>query len=134
MLSGMLRRDAGTPDLVLALLLLTTGGSSVYRPCGSQETSSVRTLLVYGRYAEVVAPPLLAVGLAAIGRVPLRRAAAAVAILLALTLAVVAFREGLRHPSLPASGTCRASRSEPASWEPRASSPRGSGPPWQRVS
>jgi hypothetical protein len=95
------RRDAAAGDVLLALLLLVTVGLLVVSAL-SFPNPSRPDHVVYGRYVEVVAPPLLAVALARLaGRwAPPPVAAAAVA-LLVLTAAVAVLRRGLTLHALP---------------------------------
>jgi hypothetical protein len=94
---GRMRARRGEPaDRVLALLLATTAGLLVLSALWFASAQRPDQL-IYGRYAEPVAPALVAVGLALLGgmrRRPLRAAVLAAG-LLALTAAVAALRSGL---------------------------------------
>jgi hypothetical protein len=95
------RRDADTRDLLLALLLLAATGLLL---ASALVFGSARRpdRFVYGRYVEVLAPALVAVGLVALaGRRPSRAAWATVAILLGVTVAVAGLRAGLDARETP---------------------------------
>ena len=98
-LGGIRRRDAGTPQLVLGLLLATGVAVLVVSALSFRDLERADTL-IYGRYVEVVVPPLLAIALV---RLTARRwrpglLRMVVAIMTISTLAAVALRLAI-HPS-----------------------------------
>ena len=101
-LDGLRRRDAPAASLVLGLLLVVTAGLLVLSALSFPDVERP-DMLIYGRYAEVTMPPLLALALATLGRglQRLRVRAALVAtsaIVIVGTVAVVALRAGA-HPT-----------------------------------
>lgn len=89
------RRRPSSSELVLALLLLT-GIGLLFESALSFRTVDRPDTLVYGRYTEVVVPPLLALALA---RIDLRRyAALPTAVLLALATGATALIRASFHP------------------------------------
>jgi hypothetical protein len=100
-LTTVRRRDAGTPELVLALML-ATGAALLVLSALSFRVVERPDMFIYGRYVEVIVPPLLAVALA---RLPaLRRSVrplAALGAVVLTTAAVVVLRLGLDPPRGP---------------------------------
>ena len=96
-----LRHDAPPASLVLGLLLAVTAGLLVLSALSFPDIERP-DMLIYGRYAEVTMPPLLALALAALARGLARRKVRSAftitaALVLAGTVAVAALRAGV-HP------------------------------------
>ncbi len=93
--SRVASRTADTSDVVLTVLLVTTAGILVLSALSFPDPARPDQI-VYGRYVEVMVPPLLAVGLTALaaGRLP-RRAWGVAAVLLGLAGVVAVLRAGL---------------------------------------
>lgn len=100
-LTTVRRRDAGTPELVLALTL-ATGAALLGLSALSFRVVERPDMFIYGRYVEVIVPPLLAVALA---RLPALRGSvrplAALGAVGLTTAAVVVLRLGLDPPRGP---------------------------------
>jgi hypothetical protein len=97
----MRRRSAGTPELVLVLLLAAGAALLVVSALSFRELERA-DMLIYGRYTEVVVPPLVAVALARLASTRWqKRLGLVLAGLAAATVAVVALRAGVHPPSDP---------------------------------
>jgi hypothetical protein len=97
-LPSIRRRDVITSEFLLALLLATGGGLLVLSALSFRDVERP-DMFIYGRYAEVVVPPLLALALArlgAMGRYPSLRAVTLT--LAGASVAVDALRAGLNPP------------------------------------
>jgi hypothetical protein len=95
-----LRRALTVPSAVLLLAGLTAAGLLVESAL-SFPSIDRPDMLVYGRYTDVVVPPLLAVGLARFPQFAPRRVATRIAVLGAWTLVVVVLRAGVHPPGFP---------------------------------
>lgn len=101
-LARLRRRDAPPASVVLGLLLAVTAGLLVLSALSFPDIERP-DMLIYGRYAEVTMPPLLALALAALARgLERRRVRAAfsttAALVLVGTVVVAALRAGVHPP------------------------------------
>lgn len=96
------RRDAATSAKLLALLLAMLAGLLVVSALSFHEVERP-DMLVYGRYVEVVLPPILAIGLARLSAGALPRIAPVVGTVVAATAFVVLLRETI-DPARPTNG------------------------------
>jgi hypothetical protein len=97
-LPGIRRRGASTPDLVLGLLIATGAGLLVVSALSFRDLERP-DMLIYGRYVEVVVPPLLAVALVRLASTRWQtRLGLVLAALGTATVAVVALRAGVHPP------------------------------------
>jgi hypothetical protein len=95
------QRDAGTPELVLGLLVATGGALLVVSALSFRDLERA-DMLIYGRYVEVVVPPLLAIALAKLSAERLRgRLGVLLAVMTVATAVVVALRLGVHPPRAP---------------------------------
>jgi hypothetical protein len=94
-------RSAGTPELVLGLLTAAGAGLLVVSALSFRDLERA-DMLIYGRYVEVVVPPLLAVALVRLVSTRWQsRLRLVLAVLGASTVAVVALRAGVHPPTDP---------------------------------
>ena len=94
-LARVAQRRGAPRDVLVVLVLLTTAGLLVASALAFGHARRADRL-IYGRYAEVMAPPLIAVALSRLSvRRPSPGAGAVVAVLLALTAVVVVMRREL---------------------------------------
>jgi hypothetical protein len=89
------RRHGATVAALMAVLLAATAGLILVSAASFPDVARP-DMLVYGRYVEVVAPPLVALGLVAL---PAARARPLVALVLAASVVVAALRTGLDAPA-----------------------------------
>jgi hypothetical protein len=95
------RREHDTRTLVLLLLLLLGAGLLAVSVL-SFPTVDRPDVLIYGRYVEIALPPLLALALVRLaGREARSRLAAALVVVVALTVAVAGIRAGVHPPRAP---------------------------------
>jgi len=95
------RREADTRTLVLLLLLVLSAGLLVVSVL-SFPTVDRPDVLIYGRYVEIVLPPLLALALVRLAKREGRgRVLPALAVVVALTVAVAGIRAGIHPPRAP---------------------------------